>query len=648
MTGRLQPLDPHHDGSVRYTGAVGSAHPENLSLGDTVDLRVRVPHQADGSPGAAEVVVRAVRDGEPHVRRATRDSVDEAGAWWTVSLRLVNELTSYRFLVSRGADDYRWLNGTGVHGRDVTDAGDFRISTAHQAPPWVGDQVGYQIFPDRFARNGAPGLEAGALPAWAQPAEWDDPVVHKGPDVPYQLFGGTLDGITARLDHVEKLGATMVYLTPVFEARSNHRYDAVSFDRVDPLLGGDAALARLIDAAHARGLRIMGDLTTNHTGDHHDWFLAAQQDPAAPERAFYRFGEGLSDGALALGYAAWLDVPSLPKLDHSSAELARRLYAGPESTVARWLERGLDGWRIDVANMTGRLGADDLAHQVARQVRETMRSARPDSWLLAEHGHDATHDLMGPGWHGTMDYAGFTRPVWCWLNGGSPAGPGVRHGLDYLGLPVDIPVLPAEAAVATMRDSHGAVPWAAWLSSTMHLDSHDTPRFRTVTGGGTDGRIDQSGLGRGLHLVGLGLQMTMPGVPVVFMGDELGLTGVDGEHARTPYPWERRDTWDLATYDAYRDWIALRREHVALRHGGLRWLHAAGDSMTYLREHPDQTLLVHATRRETGPVSLPLLALGAAVSALEPLVGAPATVDAGVVTLPGDGPVVSVYAVDGR
>ncbi len=229
----------------------------------------------------------------------------------------------------------------------------------------------------------------------------------------------------------------------------------MSFDHVDPLLGGDAALDRLIEAVHAHGLRLVGDLTTNHTGDHHDWFLRALEDPTSPEHAFFRFR---SDGS----YVAWLDIPSLPKLDHASVELARRLYDGPDSVVARWLRHGLDGWRIDVANMTGRLGADDLAHQVATAIRRTMDQVSPDAWLLAEHGHDASLDLHGPGWHGTMDYAGFTRPLWCWLNGGSPAGPGIPHGLDYLGIPIDIPVLPAEAAVATMRDVHGAMPWTSW------------------------------------------------------------------------------------------------------------------------------------------------------------------------------------------
>ncbi len=202
----------------------------------------------------------------------------------------------------------------------------------------------------------------------------------------------------------------MLYLTPVFEGRSNHRYDAVSFDQVDPALGGDEALERLIVAAHQRGIRVLGDLTTNHTGSGHEWFLTAQADAASPEAGFYRFRHHPDD------YVAWWDIPSLPKLDHANAELRARLYEGKGSIVARWLRAGLDGWRIDVANMTGRMGGDDLANDVARRIRATMQEVNPEAWLLAEHGHDASADLVGDGWDGTMDYQGFTRPVWVWLN----------------------------------------------------------------------------------------------------------------------------------------------------------------------------------------------------------------------------------------
>ena len=625
--GRSFLADPHHDGSPLYLEDAAPA------LGSKVAVRVRVPHHADGTPAAEHVVLRSVRDGEPCVAPAEVESTDESGSWWRADLLVQNPLTSYRFLVSDRRAGYRWLNAAGMHDRDVTDLGDFKLSTEQQLPDWVLDQVGYQVFPDRFART-----ETGApVPAWAQPAGWDDPVVHRGPDVPFQLFGGTLDGVAQHLDHLGLLGTELLYLTPVFQARSNHRYDAVSFDHVDPVLGGNEALERLIGAAHARGIRVIGDLTTNHTGDAHDWFVKALDDPASAERGFYRFTED--------GYESWLGVPSLPKLDHGSEEMRRRLYEDDASVVARWLRAGLDGWRIDVANMTGRMAADDQTHEIARRIRATMRGLDPEAWLLAEHGHDASLDLRGDGWHGTMDYAGFTRPVWCWLNGGAPDGPGIPHGLQFLGLPVDVPVLRGDQVVRTMREVHSAMPWASWTGSTSHLDSHDTPRFRTVAGGGVDGWVDAAGVGRDRHLVGLALQMTLPGVPVVFMGDEIGLTALDGEHARTPYPWHRRDEWDDATLEAYRSWIALRTGNVALRRGGMRWVHVGADSMTFLREHPGQTLLVHVARGGHAPVQLSTAALGG-VRGLRTLAGDDACIARGAVVLPHDGPAAHVYELD--
>ncbi|NTW42695.1 MAG: glycoside hydrolase family 13 protein, partial [Cellulomonadaceae bacterium] len=490
---------PHHDGSELYLDAQAPA------LGDVAHARVFVPHGPGGSGDDAQVVARRVRDGEPAYTTAEVESTDDAGTWWGVDVPVDGPVTSYRFLLGRGGahGGFRWLNATGVHARDVSDTADFRL-VAHAAPPdWVADQVAYQVFPDRFARS-AHTVDA---PAWAQPADWDEPVVHRGPGTPRQWYGGDLDGIADKLEHLDQLGATLLYITPVFEGRSNHRYDAITFDRVDPALGGDHALQRLIEAAHARGIRVVGDLTLNHTGVGHEWFERARTDRSSAEAAFYTFGETSDD------YVAWLGIKSLPKLDHRSPELRRRLYEGDGSVVARWLRAGLDGWRIDVANMTGRLGDVDLAHDVARAVRRTFEQVGSPGWLLAEHGHDASADLAGDGWHGTMDYNGFTRPVWAWLNGGSDAGPGLPHHLEFLGAPVDLPVLGGPSVVATMREAHAAMPWRSWTASTSHLDSHDTPRFRTVTGGGTDGGIDRAGRGRLRHVLGLALQMTLPGVP---------------------------------------------------------------------------------------------------------------------------------------
>jgi alpha-glucosidase len=359
-----------------------------------------------------------------------------------------------------------------------------------------------------------------------------------------------------------------VYLTPFFPAGSTHRYDASSFERVDPLLGGDAGLRTLTEAAHARGIRVLGDLTLNHTGVTHEWF--------EHERDFYFFDESLPHG-----YATWLGVPSLPKLDWRSPGLHARM----GSVIRKWLDAGLDGWRIDVANMTGRYRDIDRNHDVARWTRETANGAL----VVAEHGHDFRSDLDGTGWHGVMNYAGFLRPVWWWLRDDATD--------EDVFTSAPSPHYDAEELVAVMRRFRSGVPWDAVLNSWTLLDSHDTPRFRHVVGGDPD-----------LVHVGVGLQMTTPGVPMIFQGDELGLGGAWGEDARRPMPWDRPETWDATTLARYRTLASLRRSRPALQRGGIRYAHVSGDTVAYLRETREETLLCVASR--TGEqVELPFDAL---------------------------------------
>jgi alpha-glucosidase len=237
-----------------------------------------------------------------------------------------------------------------------------------------------------------------------------------------------------------------------------------------------------------------------------------------------------------------------------------------------------------------------------------------------------------------MDYAGFTRPVWQWLHEGDDLG------RSFFGSPSSTPSLPASAVVATMREVHAEMPWRSQAASSLHLDSHDVARFRTAVGGGGSGGISTAGRER--HLAGVALQMALPGVPTVFAGDEIGLTGVDGEHARTPFPWHRRDDWDEPTLRAYRAWTALRRGCLALRSGGLRWVFAGVDAMTFLREHPDERVLVHVARADHPPVVLPLRALGITGEAdVRVLLGSPARVADGELQLPAHGPAASAYVL---
>jgi alpha-glucosidase len=578
---------PHHDGSALY---VSDPAPD---LGDTVSVWVRVPEGA----GVAMVWARSTPDGEPRFVMSNVDRRTPGEVWWRADIEVHNPVTNYRFLLVDAAGRYRWLTASGLVEHDVPDATDFRLVAYPPPPAWHADASVYEIFPDRFARSAA--ADDRDAPAWSIPCRWDDPVIGTGPETPLQFYGGDLDGIAEHVDHIEALGANTVYLRPFFPAPSNHRYNASSFDRVDPLLGGEAALHRLGKALRERGIRLVGDLTTNHTGSTHDW--------VADKSLYYVDADG--------NYESWLGFTTLPKLNWGSAELWRRFFDPTDGIAVKWLP-DLSGWRVDVANMTGRRGADDYTHKVAAAMREVLAGVRDDLLLLAEHTHDSTGDMDRDGWHGTMNQAAFTRPVWSWLR-----APELNMA-HFLGVPEPVPARGGPAVLATMAQFASRVSWRSRVNSWNLLSSHDTPRIRTIAG-----NAERVG-------VAAGLLATMPGVPMVSAGDELGMEGVNGEDGRRPMPWRQPSTWDTATLGRYRELMALRRDQPALRHGGLRFEHVDEDAIAYWRETPGQRLLVLARRAPGTPVPVPYqgenLYGGAELSG----------------NLPGDGPTVQVWAVE--
>ena len=245
------------------------------------------PPAGDAPPGSGSARSRTA---SPAMSPAPALGEADGWVWWEAPMTVTNPVARYRFLLevpagqagarrrcsARGRRDRRsvrrcgrgelryWsLNAQGLFSRDVSDYADFRLTTFPAAPQWLRRGTMYQIFPDRFARSvrvgrgrfaGPARATARPAPDWAVPCSWDTtPVEGSGPQTPYQFYGGDLAGITEKLDHIQQLGADVVYLTPFFPARSNHRYDASTFASVDPLLGGDQALVELVEAAHARG-----------------------------------------------------------------------------------------------------------------------------------------------------------------------------------------------------------------------------------------------------------------------------------------------------------------------------------------------------------------------------------------------------------
>lgn len=553
---------PHHDGSELY---VSDAAP---AIGQTVTLRLRVPHTYTFE----KAFIRLYHDGEPRSFELKAGKNDGVETWWSVKVVIENLSTLYRFVfVAEGK--YDWLNAAGLFDHDVHSNNDFQIIAVPAYPQWIKSSVFYQIFPDRFAKSG----DKREIPDWAFPKDWNELPRGRSKYTGREFYGGDLKGVEQHLDHVSDLGVNGIYFTPFFPARSNHRYDASSFDVVDPVLGGNKAMFSLVAAARKRKIRLLGDLTSNHCGAGHPWLAKAIKDKKSKERGYFYW-----DKSVKHGYVGWWDLASLPKLNFNSIALRNAMYAGKNSIVKKWLspKYGMAGWRIDVGNMTGRLGADDMHDEVMHGIRKAMDEVKPDAWLVAENGDFVASDLNGLGWHGAMNYQGFMRPVWNWLNKNSTIGGG------FQGLPFSMPKINGNQLVESMSAFNAAIPWRSLVASMVLLDSHDTARMRTVVLGD-----------RASHLSAMAMMLTYPGVPSIFAGDEIGLEGAWGEDSRRTINWDDKSEWDLGFYTEIKKLVELRRNRDSLINGGLRWLAVEPDYVAYLRESTKESLLIFISRK---------------------------------------------------
>lgn len=554
-------LTAHHDGSELY---VSNRAPR---LGEKVTLRVRIPKKDP----AKELFIRVLQDGEPVTYPLKKSKSNRVENWYQVSVEIVSSITNYRFLLRNGKS-FRWLNAAGVFARDVVDHFDFKIVANHDAPAWLRTAIFYQIFPDRFAKSGV----ARTLPDWAIPRKWNDIPALKQREVSQEFYGGDFRGVEEKLDHLSSLGINAIYFTPIFASKSNHRYDASSFDEADPLLGGDKDLIALRKSAAKSNIRVMSDLTTNHCGLGHPWIQEALNNKNSDKREFFYWTKKSN-----WGYVGWWNVQSLPKLNFSSKKLRKLIWESDNSIVKRWLREpfGLSGWRIDVGNMTGRYYGENHNREIARGIREAMYQTNPDAWLVAENADFFAEDLDGFGWHGTMNYNGFTKPIWYWINGED------ENLRDSFGMPAPLPKIDGPAMTEMMQQFAAGIPWRSLIASMILLGSHDRARFQSVVAGDVKKNI-----------AGVTLLMSYPGVPSIFAGDEIGLEGYWGENGRRTIDWEHPEKWNSELLFDYMELINIRKESHALAHGGIRWIHIGTNSVAFLRESKKESVLVYASR----------------------------------------------------
>ena len=443
-------------------------------------------------------------------------------------------------------------------------------------PAWIEDAIFYQIFPDSFAYAPPPEAIAGKCytptPAANRLEAWDAPPTYQG------FKGGNLWGVIERLDYLQALGITALYLTPIFQSASNHRYHTHDYYTVDSLVGGNAALDALIEAVHQRGMRIVLDGVFNHASRGFfyfndilenggnspwlDWFKVTNW-PLAPY-----------DGSRPANYESWVNYRALPQFNHDNPAVREYLMRVGEY----WIERGIDGWRLDVPFCVTAAG-------FWQEFRDRVRGRNPEAYIVGEVWRDSRQWLDGTQFDGVMNYL-FTGPTIAYVAGDRVVPEHVTEP-DYDTTP------PLDAAgygqaMAALLDLY---PWEHCKAQLNLLDSHDTARLLTVAGG------DRATV----ELATL-LLMTFPGAPSIYYGDEVGLPGAFDPDCRRGFPRDEA-AFDRETLAYHRQLIALRHQHGPLRGGRYRVLATAGLAYVFARHTADAAVVV-AINAGTEPADL--------------------------------------------
>lgn len=396
-------------------------------------------------------------------------------------------------------------------------------------PAWVRDAAFYQIFPDRF-RNGRLENDPPGTRPWGELP------------TPQSFFGGDLWGLLEKIEYLVDLGITALYLTPIFQAATNHRYDTVDCFQVDPRLGGNEALRRLVAELHRRGMRIVLDGVFNHCGSTHPFFLDAQKrGKSSPYWDWFVWEEEEP------GYSCWAGCQTLPEWNHDNPAVREYLL----SVVRFWLEKyEIDGWRLDTVEY--------LPPDFVGKIYAATKTVNPEAYVLGEVMGLGTPWFRQRALDGVMHYRLWEGIVRFFAEESWDAPRFVRY---------------------LWHIWRSYPSWANFSSYTL-LGSHDKPRFLTLAQG------DRRRL-----LLAAAFLFAYPGAPAIYYGDEVGVLGGEDPDCRRCFPWEG-SSWDREILSAFKSLIRLRKEEEALRRGGLRFSFAHGRTFLLHRPHPEREILL--------------------------------------------------------
>jgi cyclomaltodextrinase / maltogenic alpha-amylase / neopullulanase len=535
-------------------------------------LRAWVELIVEGSPQQPEIILRDIhREISWHV---SMSKMDIANTWMArVMMPSVPTIIRYHFEYPDGSTlhEKRQTEGrnTPIYGQWEQRQFQIGVYDPEVMPPdWTEGEIVYQIFPDRFA-NGDTSTDRVSKGVYGQEPlylNWNQDPEH--PPRGRDFYGGDLRGIIERLDYLSNLGVQCIYLTPIFESPSNHRYDILDYFKIDPMLGTETDLIELIDKAHSHDIKIILDAVFNHCSSDSRYFNGAGhygKDTGAAqnrESPYYRWFEFKQWPDI---YDGWIGLRHMPEFVECPE--VEDFFLGPQGVAIHWLQRGIDGWRTDVTHF--------VSDEFWRRFRQAVRDVNPTAFTVAEEWEDFTRYVIGDMFDASMNY----RFAWA-MQG--------FFALDKL------TVSEFDDRLETYRRD---TPPPALHSQWNLIDSHDTGRALTICGG------DEK-----RFMLMVAFQMGYPGSPLIYYGDEVGLTGDYAESGRKPFAWDRADG-SFTAY--YRQLLVLKRGFVSLAVGTVETALVDDAQRLYViarRTNTETFYLAFNASDQVAAVKIPILA----------------------------------------
>ncbi len=550
----------------------------------------------------------------------TKESSDESFDYYAVKYRLLEDKVSYYFEIHSGKIvayyDRRGLN------REVNKCFQFVIIPGFKTPAWAKGAVIYQIYVDRFCNGDSSNdIETNEYRYINQNVvhvdNWErNPAAMDVRD----FYGGDLQGVLNKMDYLQDLGVEVIYFNPLFVSPSNHKYDIQDYDYIDPHIGviaddrgellqegqtenrfsskyinrvtnkanleaSNALFAKVVQEAHKRGIRVILDGVFNHCGSFNKWM---------DRERIYENAEGYEKGAFIskeskyhqyflfrdqdkwpynASYDGWWGHDTLPKLNY---EGSKELFDYVMRIAAKWVSAPFyaDGWRLDVAADLG--FSPEFNHYFWQEFRKAVKQANPEAIILAEHYGDTRDWLQGNEWDSVMNYDAFMEPVTWFLTGMEKHSDDFRP--DLLGN--------AESFWDTMLHDGASFSTPSQQVAMNQLSNHDHSRFMTRTSHKV-GRLNTLGFeaanqgnNPAVFREGVVIQMTWPGAPAIYYGDEAGVCGFTDPDNRRTYPWGREDTNLIAFHKSL---IEIHKNSPEIKFGSLKCLDKDYNYLAYGR-----------------------------------------------------------------